>query len=135
MVDSIKAGYDIGDETDQRAAEVRRREIMEQIRQLEQEKAKCQGIKIALGGMRERLKGVIFQINSQKAEKLEVDTQRFSGAAADAVDMGIINVQAVMEKRKRSFSDVVSTTETQIGLLDSYISELAERIGTLKAGL
>lgn len=136
MADSIKAGCDIGNETERRAAaEARRREIMEQIRQLEQEKAKCQGIKIALGGMKERLTGVIFQINSQKVEKLEVDTQHFSGSAADAVDMGIMNVQAVMEKRKRSFSDVASTTETQIGLLDSYIAELAERISILKAGL
>lgn len=110
MEDSIKAGCDIGDETErQAAAEARRREIMEQIRQLEQEKAKCQGIKIALGGMKERLIGVIFQINSQKVEKLEVDTRRFSGVA--------------------------STTETQIGLLDSYIAELAEKISILKAGL
>ncbi len=108
MADLITAGQNSGEEAAQRAAEeVGKQEIMEKIRQLELEKARCEGVKLALQGMKERLKGVIFQINRLKVKKSEDDIQ--------------------------SFSDVDSMTDNQITLLDSYIVELRGRINSLKA--
>lgn len=136
MADFITAGDNSGDEAEQRvAAEARRREILEKISQLEQEKAKCQGTKIDLRGMNERLEGVIFQINRLKDIKLEVDILRFSGTTADAVDTGILNAQTVMAKRNGSFFDLKLTVDTQISLLDSYIVELGGRIDALRASI
>lgn len=136
MADSITAGHNSGDEAAQwAAAEARRREITEKICQLELEKAKCQGIKIALRGMKERLEGVIFQMDRLKDKKLEVDILRFSGATADAVDTGILNAQSVMSKRNGSFSDLELMVDTQISLLESYIVELGGRINALKASI
>ncbi|MDE6530040.1 MAG: hypothetical protein K2K96_04625 [Lachnospiraceae bacterium] len=110
MADFITAGRNSGEEAVQRAAEEsEKQESMEQICQLELEKAKCEGIKLALHGMRERLKGVIFQINRRKDKKLEAGIQRLS--------------------------DVDSMTDNQITLLDSYIVELRGRINALKASI
>ncbi|MDE6713067.1 MAG: hypothetical protein K2K20_04970, partial [Lachnospiraceae bacterium] len=106
----ITAGQNSGEEAAQKAAEeVGKQEIMEKIHQLELEKAKCEGVKLALQGMKERLKGVIFQINRLKAKKLEDDVQ--------------------------SFSDVESMADNQIALLNSYIVELRGRINALKASV
>ncbi|MDE6686907.1 MAG: hypothetical protein K2J95_06485 [Lachnospiraceae bacterium] len=110
MADLITAGLNSGEEAAQRAAEEsEKQEIMEKIRQLELEKVRCEGVKLALYGMKERLKGVIFQINRMKDKKLEADIQRFS--------------------------DVDLVADTQIALLDSYIVELRGKINALKASI
>ncbi len=60
MADANAAGQNSMDEVAQRAAaEARRREIMEKIRQLEQEKAGCQDMKTALNGKKDRLESII----------------------------------------------------------------------------
>ncbi len=136
MTDAIAAGQESADEAAQQAAEeARKREIMEKIRHLEQEKAECQGLKADFQGMNGCLEGIISKINGLKAKKLEADIQRFSGMSADAVDTGISNAQSVMGKRNGRFFDVETVAGTQITLLDSYIAELGGRIDTLRASL
>ncbi len=136
MADANAAGQSSADEAAQRAAaEARRREIMEKIRQLEQEKAGCEDLKSALNGKKDRLEGIISQVNGIKSKKLETDIQRFSGMAADGVETGVSDAQIVMGKKNGSFSGVESAAGTQITLLDSYIDELGGRINALRASL
>lgn len=123
------------EEAARRAEEARRREIMEKIRQLEQEKAGCEGLKADYQGMNGRLDGIITQINGLKAQKLEADMQQFSGVSADEVDAGVSSSRAVMGKRNGRFFDIEAAARTQITLLDSYIAELAGRIGSLRASI
>ena len=70
----------MGYEAARRAAEkARRREIMEKIRQMEQEKAGCQDLKSALNGKKDRLEGIISQVNGLKIKKLETDLRQTFG--------------------------------------------------------
>lgn len=117
------------------AEEARKREIIEKIRLLEQEKAECQELRAAFAGMKGRLSGIISQINGLKAMRLETDIHSFSGIAANTVNAGVADAQTAMGKRNSSFSNVESATGMQIGLLSSYIVELEGRINTLRAGL
>lgn len=136
MADANTAGQNSADEAAQRAAEeARRREIMEKIRQLEQEKAGCQDLKSAFKGKKDQLEEIISQVNGLKTKKLEADIQRFSGVAADGVETGVTDAQIVMRKKNSSFSGVETAAGTQIALLDSYIAELGGRINTLRANL
>ncbi len=136
MADTNAAGQESPDEAAKRAAEeARRREIMEKIRQLEQEKAGCQDLKSAFKGNKDRLEGIISQVDGLKAKKLEVDIQSFSGLTADAAETGTSDAQIVMGKKNGSFSGVESAAGTQITLLDSYIAELEGRIDALRASL
>lgn len=136
MVDSGMTGQDSVDEAERRAAEeVRRREIMEKIQQLEREQAECQDLKGAFYRANGCLEGIISQINGLKARKLETDIQRFSGVSAETVDMGMLNAQTVMGKRNSRFFDLESMAGTQIASLDSYIAELGGRIDALWASL
>ncbi len=136
MVNSDMAGQSSADEAAQRAAaEARRREIMEKIRQLEQEQAECQGLKAAFHRMNGSLESIITQVNGLKERKLEADIQRFSGVSAEEVDTGMLNVQTVMGKRNGRFFDVKSAVGSQIVSLDSHIAELGGRIDALRASL
>lgn len=128
MAESGMAGQDS-------AEEARRREIMEKIRQLEQEQAGCQGLKADIHGLNGRLEGIISQVNGLKARKIEADIQRFSGVTAETADTGIFNVQGIMGNRNGRFSDVEAAAGTQMASLDSYISELGGRIDALRASL
>ncbi|MDE6743512.1 MAG: hypothetical protein K2J95_06515 [Lachnospiraceae bacterium] len=136
MADANAAGQNSADEAARRAAEeARRREIMEKIRQLEQEKAGCEDLKSALNGKKDRLEGIISQVNGLKTKKLEADIQRFSGMAADGAETGISDAQIVMGKKNSSFSGVETAIGPQITLLDSYIAELGGQINALRASL
>lgn len=117
------------------AEEARKREIMEKIRRLEQEKLECQGLKSAFMGMKGRMEGIISQINGLKARRLETDIHSFSGAAANTINAGVADAQTAMGKRNSSFSNVESATGVQIELLSSYIVELEGRISALRADL
>lgn len=117
------------------AEEARKRDIMEKIQLLEQEKAECQELKSAFSGMKGRLSGIISQINGLKAMRLETDIHSFSGIAANAVNAGVADAQIAMGKRNSSFSVIESATGMQIGLLSSYIVELEGRINALRASL
>lgn len=124
------------DEAAKRAAEeARRREMMEKIRQLEQEKANCQDLRISFHGRKKRLEGILSKVNILKVRKIEGNIQKFSGAAADASEIGVADAQTVMKKKNDSFSGVVTAVETQIALLDSYIAELGEKIDVLRASI
>lgn len=120
---------------EQAAREARRREIMEKIRRLEQEKAECQDLKSAFAGMKGRLSGIISQINGLKTMRLETDIHNFSGIAANAVNAGVADAQTAMGKRNSSLSNIESATGMQIELLSSYMVELGGRISALKAEL
>lgn len=135
MADANTAGQSSSDEAARRAAEARRREIMEKIRQLEQEKAGCEDVKSALNGKKDRLERIISQVNGLKTKKLEADIQRFSGMTADGAETGVSDAQIVMGKKSSSFSGVETAIGPQIVLLDSYIAELGGRINALRASL
>ena len=136
MADANAAGQNSADEAAQRAAaEARRREIMEKIRQLEQEKSGCEDLKSVLNGKKNQLEGIISRVNGLKAKKLEADIQRFSGMAADGVETGISDAQIVMGKKNSSFSCIETAAGTQISLADSYIAELGGQINSLRASL
>lgn len=136
MAESGMAGQGSAEEAARRAAEeARRREIMEKIRQLEQEQAGCRGLKEDLQGLNGSLEGIISQVNGLKAEKIEADIQRFSGVSAETADTGIYNAQGIMGKRSGRFSGVEAAAGTQMASLDSYIAELGGRIDALRASL
>lgn len=136
MTVTYEAEQNSADEAAKRAAEeARRREIMEKIRQLEQEKAECQDLRISFHGRKKRLEGIISQVNALKVQKIENDIQKFAGAAAEASEIGIADAQIVMGKKNVSFSGVAMETGTQITLLDSYITELCGKIDVLRASL
>lgn len=136
MANSDMAGQSSADEAAQRAAaEARRREIMEKIRRLEQEQAGCEDLKSALNGKKDKLEGIISQVNGLKSKKLETDIQRFSGVAADGAETGVSDAQIVMGKKNSSFSGVETAIGPQITLLDSYIAELGGQINALRASL
>lgn len=125
----------VAEQAAREAEEVRKREIMEKIRRLEQEKAECQNFKSAFMGMKGRMEEIISQINGLKARRLETDIYSFSGTAADTFNAGVSLAQNAMWKRNSSFSDVELAIGVQIELLSSYMVELDGRIIALREDL
>lgn len=112
------------EQTARDAEEARKKEIMEKIRRLEQEKAEYQDFKSAFMGMKGRMEEIISQINGLKARRLETDIYSFSGTAADTINTGVSVAQTAMGKRNSSFSNVELAAGVQIEQLSSYIVEL-----------
>lgn len=117
------------------AAEARRREIMEKIRQLEEEISRCQSLTNSFRGLEREAGMIISKVNEYKNLNLETDMNAFFGITAGAVYDGIENAQAVMGERGSDFTNTEAAIETQIGLLESYKMELGGRINKLRAEL
>lgn len=117
------------------AEEARRREIMEKIRQLEEEISRCRSLTNSFRDLEKEAGMIISKVNEYKNLNLETNMNAFFGITAGAVNDGIENAQSVMGERGSDFSNTEAAIETQIGLLESYNMELGSRINRLRSEL
>lgn len=115
------------------AEEARKREIMRQIKILEDEKAECEELIDSFSSLRSQVS--MIQVASLKMLITHPETELFMGVTAAATEEGISGMEESLVKKESAITEVDAAIGSQIGQLNSYIMELNSRIRGLEAGL
>ncbi len=120
-------------EKERAAKEAIRREIMEKINALEDEKAECEELIDSFSSLRSQVS--MIQVASLKMLITHPETELFLGVTAAATEEGISGMEESLAKKESAITEVDAAIGSQIGKLNSYIMELNSRIRGLEAGL
>lgn len=117
------------------AEEARKREIMRQIKTLEDERDECESLIGSFSSLQAQVQASSIQLGNLKIRAMHPEMGLFSGVTAAATEEGISNVAESLAVKAGVISEVAAAIGSQIGMLHSHIMELNSRISSLKAGL
>lgn len=127
------AGPRSDQEKERAAKEAIRREIMEKINALKDEKAECKELIDSFSSLQGQVSAI--QLGRLNMLITHPETELFMGVTAAATEEGISGMEESLAKKANVIAEVDAAIDSQIGQLNSYITELNNRIKGLEAGL